>query len=291
MKVGFIGLGNMGSPMAYNIAAQGHELKVYDVSQDAVKALLAKSSASAAESPAEAARGAEVIFMSLPTPAIVKEVVIGKGGILEKISAGSIIADLSTVTPNTIKSLLEPVEKAGGVLIDAPVSGGVAGAQKRQLTVMVGGDKNAFERCRPLLEAIGNNIFYVGSAGNANAVKILNQYLFAANLGALCEALTVAKELKLDLGMLFDILEKSSGSSYAVKTRREKLLNRTFEPGFMLQLMLKDLGLFEECAREEMMPLFIGNAVRNMYTVANRKGFGRSDLARVLEGIEGITSH
>ncbi|MDK2823596.1 MAG: 2-hydroxymethylglutarate dehydrogenase [Clostridia bacterium] len=287
MKLGFIGLGNMGGPMAANLLKAGYDVTVYDVNEKSVENLT-KQGAKAAFNPKGVAEGVDVILLSLPNPAIVTQVVTGINGVLEGIKKGSVILDLSTVTPNTIIKLVPQVEAKGAKILDAPVSGGVPGAIAGKLTIMVGGDQETFEKCQPILEAIGKNIYYLGEVGSGLTVKLINQFLFAANLAALVEAFSLAAKVGIDAEKMVEILLKSSGSSYALNTRHEKIANNNFEPGFQIELMLKDLSLVSAMAHENDIPLQIGDSAAQLYRLAKRRGYGKKDVAGILLAMEEV---
>jgi len=282
MELGFIGLGNMGNPMAANLLKAGYSVTVYDVNESSVEQLVRKG-AIKASSPKDAAEASEIVLLSLPTPAIVTEVIAGKNGVLKGIKENSIIADLSTVTPNTIIELVPKVEAKGAKLLDAPVSGGVPGAKAGKLTIMVGGDKEAFEKCRPVFEAIGQNVYHLGEIGSGLTVKLINQFLFALNLASVVEAFSLAAKVGVDPKKMMEILLKSSGNSYALKTRYESYISQNnFEPGFQINLMLKDLSLVSALAQDNDIPLQIGEGVMQLYRLAKRRGYGQKDVSSLL---------
>ncbi|MDI3535310.1 MAG: 2-hydroxymethylglutarate dehydrogenase [Thermosediminibacterales bacterium] len=287
MKIGFIGLGNMGKPMSTNILKNGYDVTVYDIDKNSVE-LLVGQGAKAATSPKEVAAASDIILLSLPNPHIVKEVVAGKNGVLEGIKENAIIADLSTVTPKTIIDLVPLVEERGAKILDAPVSGGVPGAKAGKLTIMVGGDEEVFEKCKPVFETIAKNIYYVGQIGSGLKVKLINQYLFASNLASVVEAFALAAKAGVDAKKLVEIISNSSGSSYALKTRYNYISRNNFEPGFQINLMLKDLSLVLSMAEDNDMPLLLGGMVHQLYRLAKRKGFGEKDVCGLLLAMENI---
>lgn len=287
MKIGFIGLGNMGKPMSTNILKNGYDVTVYDIDKNSVE-LLVGQGAKAATSPKEVAAASDIILLSLPNPHIVKEVVAGKNGVLEGIKENAIIADLSTVTPKTIIDLVPLVEERGSKILDAPVSGGVPGAKAGKLTIMVGGDKEVFEKCKPVFKTIAKNIYYVGQIGSGLKVKLINQYLFASNLASVVEAFALAAKAGVDAKKLVEVISNSSGSSYALKTRYNYISQNNFEPGFQINLMLKDLSLVLSMAEDNDMPLLLGGMVHQLYRLAKRKGFGEKDVCGLLLAMENI---
>ena len=210
MRIGFIGTGNMGKPMASNLIRAGHQLTVHDLRREAAIDLL-ESGATWADSPEDAAQGNEFVFTSLPGPADVEAVTLGERGVLAGMAAGTVYADLSTNSPTVIRRIHQRFQERGFVVLDAPVSGGVYGAANATLAVMVGGDKEVYQRVRPALEAIGSNVFYCGAIGNGMVCKICNNLLSMGIGNLLAESLTLGVKAGVDLAVLVDVIGKSSG--------------------------------------------------------------------------------
>lgn len=220
--IGFIGLGAMGNPMAKNFVKNGYNVLVYDVSENAVEAL-AKEGAKRCDTVAELAESSEVIFASLPNGKIVESIMTGEAGVIASAKKGSCIVDLSSVAPETSVRMYELAKKKEIAYLDAPVSGGVAGAGAGTLTIMVGGDREAFEKISTELYCIGKNVFYIGKTGNGDAMKIVNNLMLGCNMAALAEALTLGEKCGLDLETMNRIVSISSGRSYAQEAKMENL--------------------------------------------------------------------
>ncbi|MFT8316121.1 MAG: NAD(P)-dependent oxidoreductase [Clostridium sp.] len=283
MKIGFIGLGVMGKNMANNILKNGHELKVYDVADEIVKEFQEKG-ALAGENPAEVAKEADIVMTSLPNSQIVKNVILGENGVLEGAKPGTVIIDLSSITPKTIQYIARECEKKGVEVIDAPVSGGSIGAEKGTLTIMAGGRKELVDSVTEVLKNIGEKIYYVGNVGAGDTVKLVNNLLLGANMAAVAEALTLGIKAGLDADVLFEVISKSSGSSYALTSKYEKFIKeKNFKPGFMIDLQYKDLQLAIDTAKDLKMPLLIGNLTQQMYEMARSEGMGKEDISAMMK--------
>jgi 3-hydroxyisobutyrate dehydrogenase len=254
-KVGFIGLGNMGLPMAANLIKAGHAVSGFDVNEDA-GARLAAGGGTKAQSIAEACKDAEVVITMLPAGEHVREVYLGEGGVLAAVAPATLLIDSSTIDVETARQVAQAAQTKGLAMIDAPVSGGVAGAQAATLTFMVGGGDDAFERARPLLEAMGKTIVHAGGPGNGQAAKICNNMILGISMIAVSEAFVLAEKLGLDHQKLFDISSKSSGQCWAMTSYcpvpgpvPTSPANRDYQPGFTAAMMLKDLNLAQDAAK------------------------------------------
>jgi len=213
LGLGFIGLGTMGAPMALNLLKAGFKLKVYDVDPERVGKIVMRG-AEPASSPREVASTSEFILLCLPSETISEEVTIGGGGVVQSAPAGSVIIELSTVPPSTIRKIASVAEPLGVDVLDAPVSGGRSGAETATLTIMVGGRRDVFDRSIPILKAIGREIYYVGSLGSGEAVKLLNNMKVLIDLVASRYALEIGSKAGVDLKLLHEIIEKSTGQSW-----------------------------------------------------------------------------
>lgn len=283
MKAGFIGLGVMGRPMAKRLTKAGINLTVFDMVPEAVAELMALGAA-AAKSAAEVAAAAAVIFTSLPNSAIFKAVMSGEGGVMTGIKPGALAVDLSSVEPQVSRQLAEVLATKGCTMLDAPVSGGVSGAEAGTLTIMVGGRTEDLERAKPLLGHLGNKIFHVGGQGAGQAIKLVNNLLLGINMAAVAEALTLGTKLGLEAQTMLDIISQSSGSSYALTAKAEKfILPGKFDPGFTINLQYKDLELAVSTAKSLTYPLPMGNQAQQIYETARAKGQGREDISSVIK--------
>lgn len=282
MKIAFIGVGAMGKRMALNILKAGYDLTVADLNKEAVKELV-EAGAKEADTNREAAEGKDIIFTSLPNAAIVEAVVLGKDGVLEGAKEGAIYVDLSSITPKAIRNIANKAKEKGVQVLDAPVSGGTAGAEKGTLTFMVGGEEEAYKKVLPVLECMGSKIYHVGDVGAGDAVKMVNNLLLGANMVAVAEALALGVKAGLKPDILYDIISQSSGSSYALTAKYNNFISKgNFEPGFTIDLQYKDLQLAVETAKDLNMPLMVGNQAQQLFEVARAKGLGGKDISAVI---------
>jgi 3-hydroxyisobutyrate dehydrogenase len=282
VKIGFIGIGTMGKPMATNLIKAGYQLIVYDVNSKAVAELQALGAKSAV-SPMEVAQDSEIILTSLPTPQIVEQVVLGPEGVLAGAKAGTVLVEMSTVTPETSRKLAKAAETQGVQVLDAPVSGGEAGAKAATLTIIVGGEREVFEKCLPILQALGKKIYHVGKVGAGQAVKLINQLLFGINVAAVGEALVLGTKAGINPDTMFEILSESAGNSYALQTRYPNFIAKgNFKPGFAIDLIAKDLGLVINMAKENQMVLPLGGLAEQAYRTAQLLGCGGMDISGII---------
>jgi 3-hydroxyisobutyrate dehydrogenase len=286
MKIGFIGLGVMGKNMAENILENGYELNIYDVVEEVVEEF-GKKGASVCKSPSEVASKSDVIMTSLPNSQIVKNVILGKNGVLQGAKSDAIIIDLSSITPKTIQYIAKEAEKSGVEVVDAPVSGGSIGAKNGTLTIMAGGKKEVVDSVSEILKSIGKTIYYVGNVGAGDTVKLVNNLLLGANMAAVSEALALGIKAGMDPDILFQVISKSSGNSYALTSKYEKFIKeRNFNPGFMVDLQYKDLQLAIDTAKDLKMPLVIGNLTQQLYEMARSEGMGKEDISAMIKVYE-----
>jgi len=253
--IGFIGLGNMGLPMAQNLLKAGHAVQGFDMSQAQMLALTA-SGGQAAASVKAAATGAEIVITMLPAGQHVRDVYLRPDGVLAAAGAGTLLIDSSTIDVATARDMAAAADRRGLAMLDAPVSGGVGGAQAGTLTFMVGGGDEAFARAKPILETMGKTIVHAGGAGNGQAAKICNNMILGVSMIAVSEAFVLAETLGLDAQKLFDISSKSSGQCWSMTTYcpvpgpvPTSPANRDYQAGFTAAMMLKDLKLAQEAAR------------------------------------------
>lgn len=286
MKIGFIGLGVMGKSMALNILKAGYELTVFDVVKENVQELVSKGAKSGVTS-ADVAEKSDVIMTSLPNASIVEQVFLGENGILEGAKEGAVYVDLSSITPKSIRHINEVAIKKSVYVVDAPVSGGAEGAEKGTLTIMVGGEKAILEKVLPILNCLGKDITHVGNVGAGDTVKAVNNLLLGTNMVAVAEALVLGKKAGLDPDIMFDIISKSSGSSYALTAKYKKYIAKgNFNPGFMVNLMYKDLQLAIDTAKDLNYPLLNGNIAQQMFEIAKTEGMGNEDISSVVKIFE-----
>ena len=283
MNMGFIGLGAMGGKMTANLIKAGHSLTVCDLNQAAVDQAVSLGAKQAAIA-ADAARGRGVVLMSLPNAEIVETTVLGPGGVLEGVSPGLLLIDLSSITPVSIQKVAARAAEKGVRVLDAPVSGGTAGAEKGTLTIMVGGAEEDFARALPVLECIGSKIDHVGEVGAGDTVKLVNNLLLGINMAAVAEAFALGVKAGMKPEVLYDIISGSSGNSYALTAKYKNFIAKgNFAPGFMIDLQYKDLQLAVDTAKANRMPLVLGNAAQQMYEMARAQGLGGEDISAVLK--------
>jgi 3-hydroxyisobutyrate dehydrogenase-like beta-hydroxyacid dehydrogenase len=279
MKVAFLGLGKMGLPMSRNIADAGHDLTVWNRTRERADSL-SDTGVTVADSPAEAVKGAEIVCLSLTTPDVVESVVTGREGGLGSAASGSVWIDFSTIDMTTSQRIAAVCNDNGVAFLDAPVSGGPEGAEAGTLTVMIGGEDDAIKRATPILEAVGKNIVPVGPQGSALGIKMLNQMLVGANLAAVLEAFVLAKKAGIDLAVMHEVLSTSAGSS-VMFTRNvpDFLMKESYEPGFALRLLVKDLDLVSQMGKEFEIPLMMPNLALQMFRNAVQAGLGDKDMS------------
>jgi 3-hydroxyisobutyrate dehydrogenase len=276
MQVGFIGLGHMGQHMARHVAEAGHDVAAFDLRPEAVALVTQTPSARRASSAAEAAQEAEIIFTSLPGPPEVEAVALGPDGLLESMRPGSVYVDLSSNSPAVVRRLCAAFAERGISMLDAPVAGGVEGAEAATLSVMVGGDRAAFDRVEPVLKAIGTRTFYCGPSGNGSVVKLCNNLSSQAQIAAAGEILSLGVKAGVDLDILAGVIGVSTGTCRAIaQTFPRQLFRRNFEnPGFSTFLSAKDTHLAIELAHELGVPMDIGEIVERDKQESLRRGWG-----------------
>ena len=268
-RVGFIGVGAMGRPMAARVAAAGFPLSVLDADAGRAGAVAAEIGATQAASGAALARGADLIVTMLPTSAIVAAALAGPDGVLAGLRPGTILLEMSSGVPAETQALAARVVEAGGVLIDAPVSGGVPRARTGELAIMVGGDAAAIDRAEPLLRSMGATIMRTGPVGSAHAMKALNNLVSAGGFLLGIEALLIGSRFGLDPAVMVDVLNASTGmSNSSQKKFKQFVLSRSFNAGFGLDLMVKDVGIALGVARDTGTPAPMSALVRELWAAA-----------------------
>ncbi len=282
MKVGFVGLGRMGSHMARNLVEAGHEVTVYDVRTEAVEVLV-ELGASGATVAAGVAAGADFVFTSLPGPAEVAELWQGKGGLLAHLEPGAIGIDLSTVDADTSRSVEAEARSQGRRYMDSPVSGGVGGAEAGTLSLMVGGSEDDFEEAFPVLSAIGDpdKIYRCGDIGAGSVTKLVNNLIGMTTNVVIAEAFSMGVKAGVDAKTLFDVVMTSSGSSATLAQWGDSVLKRDFTPGFMLSLGHKDARLALEQATQLDIPMPVTSVGRERLAAALEEGWGEEAAAVV----------
>jgi 3-hydroxyisobutyrate dehydrogenase len=291
--IGFIGLGNMGLPMARNLLKAGHRLRGFDLSAAALDAAEA-AGATRAGAPGEAAAGAEVVITMLPEGRHVREVYLGEGGVLARATAGALLIDCSTIDVASARAVNQAAGARDFEVLDAPVSGGVGGAAAGTLTFMVGGSEAGFARARPVLGQMGRAIVHTGPSGNGQAAKICNNLMLAIAMIGTCEAFVLAERLGLAADKLFEVSSQSSGQSWSLTNYCPvpgpvpgSPANRDYRPGFTAAMMGKDLRLAEDAALQVDVATPLGGQARNLYSLFAAQGHGGLDFSAIIRMIRG----
>jgi 3-hydroxyisobutyrate dehydrogenase len=292
-RIGFIGLGNMGLPMAQNLIKAGHQVEGFDVYGAAVEKLKAAGGAGV-ESARMAVARADAVITMLPSGKEVREVYLGAGGALESANAGTLLIDSSTIDVDSARLVAAAAEAKGLSMVDAPVSGGVGGAQAATLTFMVGGDDAAFIRAKPLLEHMGKTIVHAGGPGNGQAAKICNNMILGVSMIVVSEAFALAEKLGLDHQKLFDISSKSSGQCWSMTSYcpvpgpvPASPANRDYQAGFTAAMMLKDLKLAQDAARTAGAATPLGAQAAALYGLYVGHGQGARDFSGIIRFLRG----
>src|SRR5215469_15857865 len=291
-KIGFIGLGTMGQPMASNLLARGHALYIFDI--DLSRALpLQEKGAQVAESARDAAGVADVVITMLPASRHVLAATLGPDGAVEGLRQGATVIDMSTVDPGTTRRIGEAVAARGCLMLDAPVSGSSIGARDATLTIMVGGDPAVVEANRDVLGAMGSNVIHCGPLGMGETVKLANNLLAGTSMVAVAEAFALGIRGGADPTVLYEVIQNSSGNCWSLRNAPVPGLvpgapvNQDFAPGFMVDLMHKDLGLALGAGGELGLPLTLTAVAHQLYGLASRHGYGRLDTSAVAKLLEG----
>lgn len=286
-RIGFIGLGAMGKPMSKNLIRSGYRLTVFDLNPESIEEVM-KAGARPADSAAEAARDADVVITMLPQCENVREATMGKDGVFTGARPKTAVIDMSSIAPHTTREVATAAESKGLRFLEAPVSGGTVGAEKGTLTIIVGGDKDLLEENRKLLLVLGKTIHHVGGIGMGSTVKMINQMLVGINMVGIAEALVLGTRLGADPKMLFEVIRSSAGSSFLWEKRvPDFILKGDFtQPGFALNLLLKDVGLAVESGKLTRTPLFLTGQVFQCLSMASSCGLGQKDMSSVIEMLE-----
>lgn len=272
LKVGFIGVGAMGTPMVCNLIKAGYAVIIYDIRKEAMEAL-ALEGVEQASSPKDVARQCPVVITMLPSSAEVEATVLGPDGVIEGVTPSSILIDMSSSYTYSTRMLSKKLAKKGARMLDAPVSGGVRGAREGTLAIMVGGDEKVLKECRSILEAMGSKITHVGNIGAGHAVKCLNNMCSACTMIITSEALVAAAKLGLNPELVLAAINNSSGRSYSSEYKFPTfVLNGAFNSGFTVSLMHKDVGMAVRLGEELHVPMFLGTIVQQVYNYAVAKG-------------------
>ncbi len=291
-KIAFIGLGNMGAPMAANLLKAGHSLKVFDLVAQSVATLVEKGAQGAA-SAAQAVEDAEIVITMLPASKHVEALYLGEKGLLMQCPKNALVIDCSTIAADIARRVAEAAAQKGLSMIDAPVSGGTGGAIAGTLTFIVGGNTSDLERARPILEKMGKNIFHAGAAGAGQVAKIANNMLLGIAMAGTAEALALGVANGLDPKVLSEIISKSSGCNWSIEkynpwpgVMENVPASKGYAGGFGVDLMLKDLGLASEAAISTGSVIALGELARNLFALHSAQGNGQLDFSSIVDLIK-----
>lgn len=292
-RLGFIGLGMMGAAMVRNLMRSGYSFTVFDIDPSKMEEFKGLG-ATAAASLSEVAQRSEVILSSLPDPAAVKTVYLGQKGVLEAVAADRVLIDMSTVDPETSRSICKAAAGNKVKYLDAPVSGGPKEAESGKLTIIVGGDRETFDKCKVIFDILGSVVHYAGSSGMGNVVKLVNGVMSMGNVLIAAEAFVLGIKAGVDGQTLFNILQTSGGCSHHFQKRFPNVLVRNFEPGFTVDLAKKDVGLALQMAKDFAVPLPATSLVHQLYNVMSSLGSGKKDFVAIVNLFEswaGVQAH
>jgi len=288
-KLGFIGLGAMGQPMSKRLLEAGYQLVVYDLRPESIEAL-ARQGAEGASSTQEVAEKCRKVITIVPNSEAVEKVILGPCGLLAGARPGDILMEMTSAYPPSTQKIHQSLSAKGVSMIDAPVSGGVVGAEAGTLSIMVGGEERIFEECRSILSVLGKNLFYMGGIGSGHAVKAINNFLSATTMAATSEAVIMAAKLGLSPQRVIEVLQVSTGRSYSSDFKFPKfVLPRTFNSGFALDLMYKDIDTVTRMAKEYKIPMFLANMVQQLFGCAIIHGGEGQDHTSIFTYLEDLT--
>jgi len=298
MRIGFIGLGNMGAPMARNLLKAGHQLVVFDVVDAAVADAVAAGASGCDSCRAVAVADIDLLMTMLPASPQVEEVYLGRDGVLASVGRGVLLIDSSTIDPFTARKVAAEAARQGNPMLDAPVSGGTAGAQAATLTFMVGGELSAFDAAKPVLARMGRNVVHCGASGNGQVAKIANNLLLGISMIGTAEAMSLGVALGMDPKVLAGVINSSSGRCWSSDTYNpypgvveNAPSSRGYTGGFASALMLKDLGLACDAARQAGQPVVLGALAQQLYQLFTSQGRGRLDFSAIIESYRRTSSH
>jgi len=287
-RIAFVGLGIMGSPMAANLVKAGHTVTGYNLTQPPIDALVA-AGGRGATGIAEAVADAEIVVTMVPADLEVREVVLGEGGVLANAPRGSLLIDMSSITPQTSIAVAEAAKEKGIRVLDAPVSGGEAGAIEGVLSIMVGGDAADFAEALPLFQTLGTTVVHVGPHGAGQTVKAANQLIVATNIQAVSEAVVFLENSSVELKAALEVLAGGLAGSTVLNRKKEAMLNRDFKPGFRIDLHHKDMGIVTDAARAVGAAIPVGALVAQLVASARANGDGSFDHSALLRGVERLS--
>ncbi|WP_326687200.1 MULTISPECIES: 2-hydroxy-3-oxopropionate reductase [unclassified Streptomyces] len=287
-RIAFIGLGIMGAPMARNLLKAGYDVTAYTRDTGKTEAFV-KDGGKGASSVAEAVRGANVVITMVPASPQVEEVVLGEGGVLDNLAEGGTVIDMSSITPQTSTEVAEAAKAKGIKALDAPVSGGEAGAIEAALSIMVGGDQETFDAAKPVFEALGKTVVLCGPAGSGQTVKAANQLIVAVNIQAVAEAVVFLEKSGVDLTAALDVLNGGLAGSTVLTRKKESILAGNYKPGFKIDLHHKDMGIVTDAARSVGAAVPAGALVAQLVAALRQQGDGRLDHSALVRGVKRLS--
>ncbi len=287
-NIAFIGLGIMGSPMAVHLANAGHRVAGYNLDMDRAKPLV-EAGGLAASSIADAVKDVDVVCVMVPDSPDVELVLAGPDGVFQNAPTGALVVDFSSIRPDVTIELAAQAKANGFRLLDAPVSGGQAGAENAALSIMVGGEAEDFQTAKPLFDRVGKTIVHVGGNGAGQTVKAANQLIVAANIQALSEAVVFLEAYGVDTKAALEVLGGGLAGSAVLNQKKENMLSRSFEPGFRIDLHHKDMGIVTAAAREAGVVVPLGALVAQLVASARANGDGGLDHSALLRGVERLS--
>ncbi len=287
-NIAFIGLGIMGAPMSVHLAKAGHSVAGYNRTPDKTQPLV-EAGGRAADSIASAVADADVVAVMVPDSPDVQEVLTGEDGVFANAKPGTLVIDFSTIRPDVTVELAEAARQGGFRLLDAPVSGGEAGAKNAALSIMVGGDKADFDEAKPLFDVVGKTVVHVGPSGSGQTVKAANQLIVAANIQAVSEAMVFLEAYGVDTAAALEVLGGGLAGSAVLNQKKQNMLTRSFEPGFRIDLHHKDMGIVTAAAREAGVIIPLGSLVAQLMGSARAAGDGGLDHSGLLRGVERLS--
>ena len=286
-RIGFIGLGIMGKPMALNLIAAGYTLTVYNRTQSKTVAL-EQAGAKLASSPKQVSENSDVVITMVSDSPDVQEIVLGNDGILEGIRHNSIVIDMSTISPSMTKTLSKLLSEKGASMLDAPVSGSSWAAEDGTLSIMVGGDKEIFQKCLPIFETLGKTIVHIGPTGMGQVCKLVNQVIVAGTLASVCEGLLLGSKSGVDLENVFQAITGGAANSWQLENLGSRIIKRDFAPGFTVKLMLKDQRLINQASEELELPMPVSSIARQFFYILGQKGLGEEGTQSYIKALEEI---
>jgi 3-hydroxyisobutyrate dehydrogenase-like beta-hydroxyacid dehydrogenase len=288
-KLGFLGLGLMGYKMARNLLRAGHDVGLWSHTEPKARKLAADEGGRFCATPAEAARGAECVFLCVGTTAMSRNAILGPGGVAEAASPGCIVVDASTIGPSASRAIGAALREKGIDFLDAPCTGSTSGAETGALTFMIGGDQAVFEKAKPYLEPMGKRLYYCGGPGMGLQAKLTQNLILSNILMAFNEGMVMATKAGVDPKLMLDILDNSAAKSGLIAYKAPFVFRRDFQTNFATKWMHKDIGLMLEAAEELGVPLLLTGITRQLFQAAMSQGLGEEDMCSTIKVLEGIT--